>query len=476
MLVLGTTADDKGAQLEALIAKLLISDGYEKVRRNYVSAGANEIDVSAEQPANVLGKTQATPVHCEAKAYRDPLSMPAWQRFLGKVFLGRLKQPRLIGVLVALNGVNGNVAGSYEETRAQDQAVLVIEGVDLERQLIASGELSSAEEARVRATQGLHREVRVLDSAYYDGGFYWFASWPETGEYAALDSHGTALPAERVEALRAATETTLSGTLLLPDEAQIRADELHDARLALLNRLFDEKTVPLGEVPDISEEVISQLANEPFCRADDQALELVAAGELDAAGVRRLFEYITAGTIRVERLDFMKKERQRPYVERLIEYLPTYQAGFTLSQEDEQTLRTLAPVFPSLWMRICTPIAEIVTHRATQPEVTFTEAILATDRNTFWEVVTYAVERDFTNVKLRGLLFDHLGVAEIEKRTEYIIKSKQKPLGAVTVELRNVIGQLSDEWVSEEGSRHIIMRALPTAPEPWEQEHPDPIT
>jgi hypothetical protein len=49
---------------------------------------------------------------CEAKAYRDPVSLPTWQKFLGELFIERSETPTTIGILVALSGVNGNVRGS----------------------------------------------------------------------------------------------------------------------------------------------------------------------------------------------------------------------------------------------------------------------------------------------------------------------------------------------------------------------------
>ena len=45
-------------------------------------------------------------------------------------------------MLVALNGVNGNVAGSYKALKRRDSAVFIFEGADLEESAKASGETS----------------------------------------------------------------------------------------------------------------------------------------------------------------------------------------------------------------------------------------------------------------------------------------------------------------------------------------------
>ena len=131
MLVLGVTADDKGAQLEALVRTLLERQDYERVRTNRIDAGGNELDVVAERESGVLGAVQVIPLVCEAKAYADPVTMPVWQRFLGKLLLERANDSIPVGMLVALNGVNGNVAGSHKALKHRDSAVFVIEGADL---------------------------------------------------------------------------------------------------------------------------------------------------------------------------------------------------------------------------------------------------------------------------------------------------------------------------------------------------------
>src|SRR5215218_5004465 len=131
VLVLGVTADDKGAQLESLIRTVLEQQGYKKVRSNVVGSGGNELDVVAVRESAVVGDVQVTPLMCEAKAYADSVNMPVWQRFLGKLFIERAKGSSTLGMLVALNGINGNVAGSFAALRAQDPALFVFEGTDL---------------------------------------------------------------------------------------------------------------------------------------------------------------------------------------------------------------------------------------------------------------------------------------------------------------------------------------------------------
>lgn len=133
MRVLGVTSDDKVAQLETLVRTILGRQSYQKVRLNVVGAGGNELDVEAVLETLLLGDTQVTPVLGEAKAYMTPVDMPTWQKFLGKVFIERATNPTAVGMLVALNGINGNVVGSYEALHERDKSLFVFEGSDLVR-------------------------------------------------------------------------------------------------------------------------------------------------------------------------------------------------------------------------------------------------------------------------------------------------------------------------------------------------------
>ncbi|WP_194384812.1 restriction endonuclease [Microbacterium luteum] len=160
MLVLGVTADDKGAQLESLVKSVLSAQGHVRVRTNFVVAGGNELDIVAERESELLTQTQVTPIVGEAKAYGSPLTMPKWHALLGKLLIERASRHTTVGVLIALNGVNGHVAGSYAALKQHDAAVSIIDGGDLLMRAHASGEVADEDVARSAITAQFHREVR----------------------------------------------------------------------------------------------------------------------------------------------------------------------------------------------------------------------------------------------------------------------------------------------------------------------------
>ncbi len=536
MLVLGVTADDKGAQLESLIRTVLTQQGYTKVRSNVVGAGGNELDVVAVRESPVMGSVQLTPLICEAKAYADPVSMPVWQRFLGKVFIERAKDATAVGMLVALNGVNGNVAGSFDALRAQDTALFVFEGTDVAALARGVNEVGEEQAVRAAVLAQFGKAPTRMEIAYYRGVYHWVVWWADDA-YSVVDGHGRMLPTEDVEKLGDALKATLPGELLATDEARAEAEGRHRARLKVLNRLFRGEDVPFDPAKEGTEEssAVASLAAEPYTRTQDGRLSLAPPDDLDAAAVARLFTSIFEDTVKISHLSFMIARHHAPYIDRLVELLPELHAGFTLTAEDSATLREVAVLFPSAWLAIASPNPMVSDYQADRPAsdaaeqdqvpamgaapdqqtavVELNEAgaasdqpadehpadeppadeqpadgpeaglkaqaaeesMLASRRTSFWEHVIAAIRSDYANPRLRGFLYDYMDVAEIEERGEFVVKSKSRPVGSpIRTELRDAVRRYSDESISDETPVYIMVRILPGVAEPWDQEHPAP--
>jgi hypothetical protein len=525
MLVLGVTADDKGAQLERLIRTVLTQQGYTKVRSNVVGTGGNELDVVAVRESPVMGGVQLTPLVCEAKAYADPITMPVWQRFLGKVFIERAKDATAVGMLVALNGVNGNVAGSFDALSRQDTALFLFEGTDLTALAATVNEVGHEQPVRAVVLAQFGKAPPRMEIAYYGGAYYWVVWWKDDS-YSVVDGHGRMLPTDDVEKLRDALQATLPGELLATEEARAAAERRHRARLKVLNRLFRGEEVPWIPTTEDTEESAAEasLAAEPYTREENGRLSLAPPGDLDAAGVARLFTSIFEDTVKISHLSFMVGRHHAPYIDRLVELLPELHAGFTLTAEDSATLREVAVPFPSAWLAIASPNPMVSPHQADPPlpdtdeqdQVLSTdvasdqqtagvklkearadeeeaaeaqpaeeaasfeaqaaeESMLASRRTSFWERVIAAIRSDYANPRLRGFLYDYMDVAEIEERGEFVVKSKSGPVGLpIRTELRNAVRRYSDETISDETPVYIMVRILPGISEPWDQEHPAP--
>ena len=471
MLILGMTADDKGAQLEQLVRAVLEQQGYKKVRSNVIGAGGNELDVVAVRESTIVGGVQVTNLMCEAKALADPVNMPAWQRFLGKLFIERVKDSNTVGMLIALNGVNGNVMGSYNDLKTHDSALFLFEGTDLIELAIDSKQ--AAEESGIpdAVTAQFHKLPRRIEVAYYRGAFYWLVRWTDD-EYSVVDGHGRMLLSDDVEGLRGALEATVSGTLLASDEARAEAEARHLARLGVINKLFRGEEVVIDGDQETTE-AARALSEEPFTRVEDDRLILVPPSELDAPSVARLFTAMLENTVRVAMLSFMINGPHAAYVARLVELIPDLQAGFTLDEPEAQSLSAIAPLFPSVWAAIASPMPMITTHRVTHDLAD--EAMLAADRAAFWEAIVEAIRRDYGNARLHGFLYDYVNVAELEQRVELVVKTKTGVVGLpIRTETRDAVRQYTDESLGDNGPVYIMVRLLPGVAEPWDDGHPAP--
>ncbi|RPE77790.1 MULTISPECIES: restriction endonuclease [unclassified Frondihabitans] len=471
MLILGKTADDKGSQLEALVHTTLAADGYRNIARNRITSGGNELDVVAERVSKVLGQDQNTPVLCEAKAYADAVSMPVWQKFLGKVFLGRLDDSSTVGVLIALNGLNGNAAGSYDALKKRDKGVVVVDGTMLEVRAAETGELADEQTVLETVAALFQRHPQRIESAYYGGAYLWIVRW-QGDDYSVVNGQGGLIPLNAIENLRLAMNESVGGHLLEADEARVRAEARHATRMQVFNRLFGGEVIALHSSDNEVDAIVDEMTRVPFCKVGYEGLALRLAEELDAVGIAELFQSLFQSTVRVGALHFIAESFHEPYVARMLDLLPELQPGVVLGDSHEATLRLIAPNFPSLWVLVTRPMEFIASHQSDEGDL---PDLTATDRNAFLEEVARSIRADFANPFLRGFLFDHLGVVEIEERREITVKSNQSSLGTIRLETRDSIGQLSDELAGDGDLRHILIRVYESAPQPWDQPQPEPV-
>ena len=174
----GKTSDDKGTQLERLAQRLLVRLGYRKITLNAVGSGGSEIDIHAEYA--VPGFTGANPVRLigACKAYEVVVGLPDWLKFLGKLYTEKfVSQQEVRGLLIALSGVNGNVAGAYNDLSNHDRSVELISGDDLVSHLIAEFNLVPASYAVSRIRQLTADPIATLSLGYYEGRAFWIAEF-----------------------------------------------------------------------------------------------------------------------------------------------------------------------------------------------------------------------------------------------------------------------------------------------------------
>ncbi|WP_121811301.1 restriction endonuclease [Mucilaginibacter kameinonensis] len=174
MIILGKNTDDKGHQLEELTKYILGHLGYEKVVTNEVGAGGDEIDVSARFRQPGVAKVIFHEVICECKAYKTPLGIPDWLKFLGKLYAKEHGQAKNIqGCFIALNGVNGNVHGHYKNLSNCGEGIQLIDGEDLLRALRAKDNILPVAELIMVAKSLTSKAVIQSEILYYQKVCYW---------------------------------------------------------------------------------------------------------------------------------------------------------------------------------------------------------------------------------------------------------------------------------------------------------------
>jgi hypothetical protein len=125
--VFGNNSDDKGTQLEQLTSRLLRRLGYREITANVIGSGGSEVDVRANLPLPPIHGADRVRLIAECKALDAPISLPDWLKFLGKVYTKRIRSPGQVrGILIALSGANGNVAGAVAEFNTADTSVELI--------------------------------------------------------------------------------------------------------------------------------------------------------------------------------------------------------------------------------------------------------------------------------------------------------------------------------------------------------------
>lgn len=176
LYIIGDSNDDKGKQLEELTAALMKESGYEYIRRNVIDAGGSEKDVNAKRTLEKDGNKIEIPVICECKAKSEPININDWLKFVGKVSIGRMNNPRTEGVMIALNGVNGNVTGCYEALPDRSYLHLIAQE-ELMELVRRHFKLKDAEDIRVYFGNKTTRAIDHVDLIYYEKQVWWIVSF-----------------------------------------------------------------------------------------------------------------------------------------------------------------------------------------------------------------------------------------------------------------------------------------------------------
>lgn len=178
LIILGRNKDDKGKQLELLTKHLLSTLGYTDIVTNDIGAGGQEVDVRAEIRIPSLRGGNRERVICECKAHQTPIQVTDWFKFLGKLLVEEARlHAQVRGCFIALSGVNGNVAGSYDALRQNRPGIELITGDDLVNLITKAFNLIPVNAITARLNRVTDRALTKLSLCYYDKSVLWLADF-----------------------------------------------------------------------------------------------------------------------------------------------------------------------------------------------------------------------------------------------------------------------------------------------------------
>jgi len=476
MLILGTTNDDTGAQLEQLTRALLENRDYQNLKLNIAGSGGQEIDVTGEQESQVPGNNQLRRLICECKAYRNPINMTDWLKFLGKLYSEqRRTQRELDGLFIALSGANGNVIGNYDELRHHNTPVTLIEGEELLAEVYrAYPDVAPRDDVLSGIERMTSRRHISIDLAYRAGRFFWVVVYPDS-KFTVCSAKGNAIDENQEPEVIELLQERLSVSEFLPlsEEARLRdtrnrLEKLFVTKIAENNGSITrtELAQDSGEDENVVDEALVSLEGHSWITMTKDVVSIGRDGIADAQSFGEATLHLMTGRVPGElaRRYFSSEFFETHIHDEFLDHIGTIQGNLPIDAELRSLLLRVLPLSPSACVHCLTPQGLIVTHRQNQPEVS-ANIDDSHDLSILKRIVLQGITADFEQRGLYEFLYEVKGLREIDTRQSIVIKTAQEPILSEEVRIRHGIGAAADSL----GGGHIGILILDTAPEPWEE-------
>lgn len=477
MIILGSTADEKGTGLEKLTASLLGALGYRDIVTNEIGPGGDEIDVRGEvqMPGPVAGQTR--PLVCECKAYRRPIAAPDWIKFCGKLYLLEAREGHEVyGCFIALSGMNGNAIGSVRELLTHRDNVQVIFGDKL-TELVAQQFKMLAPEKLARLVEAYSGErATSLEAAYYDGMALWICVFRD-GRYALRDARGRPMDESLAVRVRPMVESELEAVDYVELEKLAAArTRQQEVRSGVLQALME------GNGPATSEDIVARIASYQYD-------EPVGSDEAEPV----LHEYHQAGWIETSGRGGYALKPPTPdstpqtadVLRAFLPIIPTpaaltspwftaavappllaevsrAQGDLPIPSTEESTLLWIIKHSPTALLTLLTPMDIIIYHRTGEKALSG-ERIDASDWAYLFREAQKAFVKDFERRELHAFYRNDVGIREMERVETLVVKSADAAILTASARTREGIVPIK----GRDGNM-IRVWILQDVPEPWE--------
>ena len=464
----GKNSDDKGTQLEKLTQRLLERLGCRQITLNFVGSGGSEMDIRAEYPVPGLGTESIVHLIGECKAYEATVGLPDWLKFLGKVYTEKTcKRKDVRGLFVALSGVNGNVAGAYDDLRNHDLSVELISGDNLAAQILDEFKLPDVSRFLLRIGQMTTDAVGAVSLGYYAGCAFWIAEFVNStftvlyGE--SLDQSPSVELAEIISGqIQAAKYRDLS-------QEQLAKGRLAVARKYVLGQLLTNQTM------DLSRQENFFPPNMPVSQTDIDAAcaELQAEGKLiregaalkladiktDLSSRAAVIREILSGLCILHHL--AAREWEALVDGELLDESLRVKDGLAIEDAHRSELVKLMKWSPTGLLWALSPDEILCGHRGKSLDA---DKFLAPDHARYYraQMLSFAID-DFRGANFSTILHERYGLRELEFMRQGIFKSQDRVELEMDVTERTAIARTAPRL----GGKLIHVWLTEHAPEPW---------
>lgn len=436
LIILGKNRDDKGSQLEQLTKALLKSQGFTNIATNVQVGGGSELDVTAVKKDTTGIKEITTPVLCECKAHQNPIALPDWLKFIGKLAIARRKNDRTIGLMLALSGANGNVVGSYNDDFTSDNTVQLIANDDLFLLLQRIYHLSEVDTVRggISNIQGL--EAEEVDLVYYNKKLYWLVSLGN-GKYTLCDASGNVAEKKSIKdilpLLKDSTPFDEVGYVDVFDDVELKR-RISLLKVRVINELVNNRVINKKRIDAIAREIgTGQIDVDAITKNDPFMTTTKIKGRKkiklkDNLNITDFYRFILTTGTPVEL--FTSDYYQSHIDKKLLDEVWQIQGGFTVDEEDMVNCLNVFKLSPSSLLYALVPDRMLSSYEAVKSD----EGMRFMYQSHFKSELARRLQADFQNQGLHKM-FMMLGVdsATIEtkmkvgnKEESFLLESKQK--------------------------------------------------
>lgn len=419
-IILGKTTDDKGTQLEQLTRKMLEYQGLTNIVLNKQVSGGNELDANAEKVIEQIGSKPITlPVLCECKAHNNPISLPDWLKFLGKLYIERKKRQNTIGLMIALNGANGAVMGSLSDDFSEDDCVQLIANDTLKSILSSLYQLPTPSQLRVLLMKDSNKAVEDVDVVYYNKKAYLLISF-EDNSFTLYSGKGEYLDRERVmELLPMIEKETPFKKRDYVDINELRNQQKLEARLRVLlirdcietdfvtDVVFKTKVEQVGlDIIDID----GFFAKEPLFNYDKET-KIITLREIDEALLSLFYKTIfSSDQVPIE---LLQSQFYREHIsDGFLNVIKSIQFGFEVDPKYKEQVLFILRHSPSALLYSLTP--DSVFHSNQYPFMD--DGMKRLFQSHFLSQITEGFKNDYTNQRLSRFFFES-GINKMSVKT-----------------------------------------------------------